>query len=120
MKSEFDIKDRGTLGDAQNHVQEIRCLNRLIRWCVSSETGRPYIEYEPDNRHAEIVVSQLGLNRTHGSAKQITTPGVKQSGFNDSEKLDPQMSSLFRSVSMRINSLAMDRAELQFAGKEAA
>eukprot|EP00959_Pyramimonas_sp_CCMP1952_P322694 6752659-Pyramimonas_sp.AAC.1 len=120
MQSEFEIKDRGTLGDLQHHTQEIRCLNRIIRWCLDSSSGNPYLEYEPDNRHAEIIVSQLGLDRAHGNSKSVTTPGVKQSADQDAEFLDAHMTSLFRSVCMRINFLALDRAELQFAGKEAA
>ena len=118
LSHHFEVKDRGTLGDLPHHIQEIRCLNRMIRWCVDQEIRQPYIEYEPDNRHAEIVVKQLGLDRASG-AKAVATPGVKTSS-HDSEPLDAQTSSLFRSICMRINFLALDRPELQFAGKEAA
>ena len=45
-------------------------MNRVIRW---EEDG---LEWEADQRHAELIISQLDLSR----AKPVVTPGVKDEG----------------------------------------
>ena len=50
----------------------------------------------------------------------VVTPGVKDDSGQDDTPLDAEMSSLHRSLTMRINYLAQDRADLQYAGKELA
>ena len=47
------------------------------------------------------------------------TPGIKQDP-GESKPLDSGMASRHRSLTMRINYLAQDRADVQFAGKELA
>ena len=49
------------LGD----LREARVLNRLIR------CGQQGWEYEPDQRHAELIVKSLGMEK----AKPVKTPG---------------------------------------------
>ena len=53
-------------------------------------------------------------------ANSVVTPGVKEDSVSDDTPLEPSMSSLYRSLTMRINYLAQDRADLQYAGKELA
>ena len=53
------------LGPGAKHQKSIRVLNRVLSWTSDG------IEYEADQRHADIVVSELGLKE----AKPVKTPG---------------------------------------------
>ena len=52
------------IGAGVGEVREARVLNRILR---ITELGW---EYEPDQRHAEMIVEQLGLK----DAKSVETP----------------------------------------------
>ena len=56
------------LGGSKGCTQEIRVLNKVIRYTASG------IEMEADPRHAEIVIRDLGLER--GKASRV--PGAKE------------------------------------------
>ena len=43
-------------------------LNRIITWC-----GNEGVQYEADQRHAEILIESLGITE----AKPVSTPGIK-------------------------------------------
>ena len=55
MKKAFEVKTK-VLGpkDEEGCVQELTILNRTLRWTKSG------IEYEPDARHAELLIKELG------------------------------------------------------------
>ena len=77
--------------------------------------GRRYVRIEPDIRHAELVLSNLGLEGS--KAKPLTTPGFKvdEKKLALSEKevpLDSQGGTRYRSCVMRLSYLALDRADL--------
>ena len=72
--------------------------------------------YESDARHAEIVIKQLELQGKE--TKPVATPGVKEPLSDNSPKLSPKDQSLYRSMTIRLNYLAQDRADLQHACKE--
>ena len=134
MKEKFEIKVEILGPDARRHKQEIRVLNRVLRWTKEG------IQYEPDQRHAEIVVRELGLTE----AKKVTTPGCREDAGKagppcidgptvTQRDMDPECTALpagpllpplearaYRGVSARLNYLAQDRADIQFACKEAA
>ena len=111
MSERYKLKLRGILGPDSWDDKEITILNRVIRW---NDAG---IEYEPDPRHAEYIVSALGLH----SAKPVTTPGVKLALSNETEEpLDSSMHTQFRALVARANYLAQDRADIQFSVKELA
>ena len=59
-------------GAASDVVSEGRALNRVIRWI---EQGW---EMEPDQRHVDLIVQELGLN----DAKPVSTPGESESREN--------------------------------------
>jgi len=63
MEQRFEIKT-SVIGTGLGEVQEARVLNRIIRI-----TDRGW-EYEPDQRHAEMIVEQLGLEET----QSVETP----------------------------------------------
>ena len=56
MENKFEITAH-VLGPDEGMENEIRVLNRALRW---TESG---ITYEPDQRHAEIIVKELNLFR---------------------------------------------------------
>ena len=101
-------------------MQEIRCLNRLIRYVQPpfQPDERGYIEWEADPRHVEILVAQAGLNDV--KAKSLSTPGVKMPKGANSSKLQPEEKQRYRSMTMRLAYLAQDRLDLQYAAKELA
>ena len=69
ISEKFEVKFRGRIGPAEGHKTCIRILNRVAHW---RDNG---IEYEPDQRHAEIIVAKLGFT---GEAKSVSTPGVRR------------------------------------------
>ena len=48
--------------------QQVRILNRLLTWTKNG------IEYEADQRHADIIIKQLGLT----ASKPVETPAVNE------------------------------------------
>ena len=95
----------------QKEVNEGRVLNRIIRW---TDDGW---EIEPDQRHADIIVHDLGLN----DSKPVATPGETESrheGDGDQEPLDATMASRDRALAARANYLAGDRVDIMYAVKE--
>ena len=54
LTEKYEIKVE-ILGPEKGHKQEVRVLNRVLRWTPEG------IEYEPDQRHAELVIKELGL-----------------------------------------------------------
>jgi hypothetical protein len=51
----------------------VRILNRVITW---TEHG---VEYEGDQRHAEIIIKQMGLL---SNSKSAPTPGIRRERRN--------------------------------------
>ena len=122
------VKHLGNLGPSsdQGDVQEIRCLNRIIRWVQhQSRVGTlshgdwkaAHVEWEADPRHVEILSHALFGDKT---PKKISTPGEKMPLNADQTLLKDHERQLYRSNTMRLAYLALDRAELQFASKELA
>ena len=95
----------------------MRILNRYVRW--NSDGGRNWVEYEPDPRHAELIVKSLNLE----SAKGVTTPSVKKR-LEEVLTTFPQLNALqtkqYRSVVVRAAYLSQDRPDLSYSTKELA
>lgn len=75
------------------------------------------VEYEPDQRHAELVVKELELE----GAKPVTSPWTsveKGIGQEQSPLLMAQDGTKYRALVARMNYLAQDRPDLQYATKE--
>jgi hypothetical protein len=75
------------------------------------------VEWEPDPRRVEILVAALGLNE---KSKSLSTLGVKMPKSADVCPLSTEERELYRSNTMRLAYLALDRPELQFGSKELA
>ena len=84
----------------------VRILNRIV---TVTDKG---LEYEADQRHAEILIKDMGINE---GSKGITTPGVVTSEGPAGEEGE---GSLLRAVAARVNYLGQDRMDMQFAAKE--
>ena len=55
IKGNFEVKFKGRLGPGNYDDKAVRILYRIVTW---TDNG---IVYEVDQRHAEIIVRQLGL-----------------------------------------------------------
>ena len=74
LEQSFQMKTK-IIGPDAGQQLEARVLNRVIRW---EETG---ITSEPDHRHVEIMIEQIGLK----GAKLLKIPGVKEEKKSDRE-----------------------------------
>ena len=127
MQGEFEIKTE-MLGPKEHHLKQVRILNRVISWQADG------IVYEADQRHAEIIVNELELQK----AKAVTSPGCREDAMaagppniidpdnlwldDDDEKnvelLPKAEATRYRALAARINYLAQDRPDLLYSAKE--
>ena len=76
------------------------------------------IEYAADPRHAEVLVSQQGLDT---KSKGVVTPGEKVSVTEELlMAMEEGDQAAYRSQAMRLGYMSMDRPDVQFAAKELA
>ena len=112
LKERFEIKTKVVGADvAGGEVCEARVLNRIIR------CGEAGWEYEPDQRHSELMIKELNLQ----GAKPVRTPGEddkKGTEVDEDEELDKQEARRYRGIVARGNYLAQDRLDIQFTVKE--
>ena len=111
MTARYDIKSK-MLGPGNDMEQEIQVLNRTIAWTPEG------ITYEADQRHAEIVISEMGLKK----GKPVATPSVPEAAGHQEERdrspvLKGEDASRYRALAARINYLSLDRADLQYTAK---
>ena len=111
LSDKYELKV-DTLGPEKHHKQEVKVLNRILQW------GEGGIDYEPDQRHAEVVVRELGLE----NAKELSTPwSAEESNIEegeDSKLITGEEATRYRAITARLNYLALDRPDLQYATKE--
>ena len=81
--------------------------------------GCDAIAPEPDPRHGEIVLNQLGLEP---GSRTVSAPArrVPLDGREASPPLDGQALAEYRSASMRLGYLALDWPDIGYACKELA
>ena len=108
LSKRFEAKFRGMLGSESDDVKEMTILNRTVKW---TSTG---IEYEADHRHVSIAMDQAGID---AKSKAVGTPHeVKEESVD--EPLSQDLATLYRAIVARLNYLAQDRIDIQFAVKE--
>jgi hypothetical protein len=111
IQSEFERKVRGRLGSSSRNDKEMRISNRIVRWTPEG------ITYEADQRHAEILMKEMGLQDN-----PVATPGVKEKACErnrgTARELDRSEARMFRSYAARANYLAQDRVDVAYACKE--
>ena len=114
LKKRWLVVERGILGprSIEGTTQQIRHLNRIITWTSEG------ITWEPDPRHADLVVTGLGVSQ------RVATPLVKEKlnedDDGDDEPLPPEDVKMFQSLTMRLGYLSQDRPDLQRAVRELA
>ena len=101
-------------------MQEGKALNRVIRY---TERG---IEYEADQRHAEIIVDQLQVKDKmpykvpyeKPTKEEGATGATGATATKEEEELGAEAATLYRGIAARANYLAIDRPDIQYAVKE--
>ena len=110
----YAIDFKARLGPEDSDQKSVRLLNRIVEWTPEG------INIEADQRHAEIIISQLGLE----DAKPLSDPGdridPKKLTCEDKKELDPKDASQYRAIVARGNYLSIDRTDIRFAIKELA
>ena len=111
MSGKYEIKSE-YLGPEAGQNKELRILNRVLRW---ADRG---IEYEPDQRHSEIIIKAMQME----NAKPVNTPSVNedkqvQNLRESSKPLTKADATEYRALAARLNYLALDRLDLQFTAK---
>ena len=107
IKAEF-------LGPAGGVYQsELSILNRTVRWTAHG------LEYEADQRHAELIIQHAGVE----TGKPVAMPCCTDAENDETKRLDSGAlvgteATAYREVAARLNFLAMDRTDLQYAAKE--
>ena len=77
--------------------------------------GEDEIRYEADQRHAEIIIKQLGMS---GESKTAVTPGINESRQEgDEDELIQNEATHYRALTARANYLAHDRSDIGYATK---
>ena len=107
LKEKYEYRCDGEIG--KNSGDHLTILNRIVTF--EKETGK--VTYEADPRHAEMIIRQLNLQ----NAKSVATPSEKKKASDvlASVGLPPvtaDQTTLYRSLGMRAQFLAQDRADL--------
>ena len=111
-KNNYELKME-VPGPNAGQTEEVRVLNRIIRW---ARTG---LEYEPDQRHAEGIFSELEME----TCKSVSTLRVRENVpaptamMIEGAKMDDKEARRFRALAARLSCRAGDRPDLLFASK---
>ena len=108
LREAYDLRVDGSIGVGEAK-QEFCILNRLVRFDERSGT----IFYEPDPRHAEILLKDLNME----TCKPVKSPNEKLTAEALAKRMeldvvDPHRISQYRSLTMRAAFLAQDRPDL--------
>ena len=99
------------VGSGVGRTVEGKILNSIVRWTPSG------YEMEAGLRHSEILLKQLDVE----GLKPLSTPGVEEKDEEDGEddnELSKAKASKYCGIAARINYLAADRPDPQYATKE--
>ena len=103
---------KAILGPKRGDDKSVRILNRVVSWISEG------IRYEPDQRHADIIIGRLGMK----GKKALSTPGVKPANMKDEEDDDEPIEAAYateyRRLVARANYLTQDRSDIRYATKE--
>ena len=114
MVAKYEVETK-FLGPSSPHEHELRVFNRTLTWTAEG------IEYEADQRHAELIVKGMEIE----NAAPAPTPGAtytkkEAKAYEDSALMSNPDASAFRGLAAKLNYLSLDRADLQYAAKEVA
>ncbi len=104
IEKKIEVKCKGGL--IRGREGAVRVLNSVVS---STKEG---MEYEAGQRHAEIIVRDVGL-KEHSTG--VTTPGVNdESGTTKEGEVSE---TLYRAIAARASYLSQDRPDIQLAAK---
>ena len=112
LESRFEMKSV-VVGhsNAPGVAREGKILNRVVRATTDGW------EYECDPRHIELLVEELGLEKS----RAVTTPGtdltVEELEGDALKPLEPERATKYRKFVARANCISCDRADAHFAIK---
>jgi hypothetical protein len=109
MKEWYEVKVKARLGPGASDAKEIDILGRTIR---CTEKG---YEYEADPSHRAKILEALGLDE---KSKELTVTGKVEESVSDEAELQGSEATSFRAVAARMNYLAQDSPDIQYAAKE--
>jgi hypothetical protein len=109
MKEWYELKVKARLGDEPGDDKETDILGRIVR---CTESG---FEYEADPRHRQKIVEALGFSE---KTKGLTVNGRIEDLAEAVVDLEAAECTPFRALAARMNYLAQDAPEVQFAAKE--
>ena len=104
---------RGSSIRMTHTLKEASFLNHVVRWDPTS--GRA--EMEVETRHVAMVLRDLGLEKS----SLVVTPVAKRPKTGEflllagAKSLNAEDTTFFKSVSMRVNYLSLDRPDLSVA-----
>ena len=94
----------------------MRVLNRIVR---ITDDG---IEYEADQRHADLVIKQLALEKSNSvltpADEEIENKVTDDQGRCMNDNCDSNHAALYRSIAARLNYVSPDHPDLQYSIKE--
>ena len=106
--NKYKTKVRGILGPDFHDMKAMTILNWIVEWTNAG------IQYEADPRHVDLIIEELGLENANGSDVTRSKVDVNET---DTE-LDHEDAYGPWSIAARLNFLAADRIDIQFASKE--
>ena len=100
---------KGILGPDTHDMKAITILNRIVEWIEAR------IQYEADPWHVDLI-DHRGAGTREGDGSDVTCSKVDISELD--AELDHEEAYRYRSTEARVNFLADDRVDVQFASKE--
>ena len=110
LRTRYEVKRTALMGPDPGEDCEAIFLNRIIRYYPEEHE----VELEADSRHADLIVSDLGLE----GSKPVATPSVKMTSDEaEAAAMQPEVcesdKTLYRSVTMRGSYFGQDRPDIQ-------
>ena len=117
LRKHMLVQRKALLGPDPSDDKHAMILNRLVSYVDDPYGVKSRITMEPDPRHAQILVHELGLSG-HGS-KAVSTPTEKGASYYDDTPLKGvEEAKSHRSLCMRLGFLAQDAPHLQYVANK--
>ena len=107
------------MGPGVHDLKSIRLLNRLIIWKDATAFAPEELTWEGDVRHVEILAKQLGLSTRSSLRSTVSdkTNWKKKHPLLGTD-LEAELVPVYKSATMRLAYLALDRPDVAFVSKE--
>ena len=78
LEQAWEIKSEFLGPRTEGCVEEMRVLNRVLRWTSKG------LEYEPDQRHADLIIEQAGVS----NCKPVSTPCCSDAEYDENKRIE--------------------------------